>query len=235
MTEDIGTETEQSQVEATPAGDQQTEDQGRFTQEDLERKIGARLARQERQFEERLDSVFEERLAQWRDENGITDEALERLDQRPEVERQVSTIKGKLTSAEKKLAAATAEAGRMRAHLLDTTGRSAVMSAALEAGSVDPESVFLHVSASGRLTVDQDSFKPVILDANGDPGPDTTIKDLVQKTLDARPNLAKPRGTSGAGSRPGTAGAAPEPDAKALGTPGGLKAALRSKLRSVEG
>lgn len=214
---------------ATQATDVQTEGQ-RFTQEDLNRHVKARLAKESRKFEERLDSVFDERLNQWRDENGITEEALETLDKRPAYEREISTYKGKVTSLEKKLKAAQDEAARVRSHLVGTAGRDAVVREALSQGSVDPESVFLHVSASGKLDVDQETFKPVIRDENGDPDPTTTIKDLVTKTLNARPNLAKPRGIPGAGSRPGNGdGAGAAKPKHAVGTPAWYRESIRAR------
>ena len=233
-TEDNGTETVTTQDEVTTAPDQGSVGQRQFSQEDLDRHIQARLAKETRKFEERLQAATEQHLTQWREERGLTDDALEQMDQRPAVEREVSVYKGKLTSMEKKLAAAQDQAARMRSRLLDTAGRDAVVREALAAGSVDPESVFLHVMASGRLTVDQETFRPVILDEHGDPDPETKISDLVSQTLDARPNLAAPRGSSGSGSRPGTDAAKPDPKVN-LGTPGGLRAALRGSLKSVEG
>jgi len=227
-----GAETTQA---ATTASETQTEDQKKFTQEDLDRHIQARLKKAERKFDERMDVAFDERLSQWRDENGVTEDALETLDKRPAYEREISTYKGKVTSLEKKLKAAEDKASVLGNHLLDTTGRDAVVREALAQGSVDPESVYLHVLAGKRLDVDHSTFKTVILDENGDPDPVTTITDLVTKTLEARPNLAKPRGAPGSGGRPKVGDAATATPKAKLGTAGGYADAVRERMSQIDG
>ena len=233
--EEISTAADTTQeLEATQPGTVPNEDQRKFTQEDVDRFVVARLKKAERQWEEKLDSVFDERLTAWREDNGITDDALSTLDQRPEHEKELRVIRGKATRLEKDLTAAREKADRMRSHLLDTAGRDAVVREALAQGSVDPESVFLHIAATKRLEVDEGTFKPVILDENGDLDAATQISDLVKQTLDARPNLAKPRGVPGSGSRP-TVEQPRSPDVQQkLGTPGGLAAAIRSRFSELE-
>jgi hypothetical protein len=233
--EEISTAADTTQAPvATQATAEPTEDQRTFTQEDVDRFVVARLKKAERQWEERLETAFDERLNAWRENNGITDEALSTLDQRPEHEKELSMARGTITRLEKESASSREKAERMRSHLLETSGRDAIVREALAQGSVDPESVFLHVAAAKRLAVDEETFRPIILDENGDIDAATQISDLVKQTLDARPNLAKPRGVPGSGSRP-TVEQPRSPDVQQkLGTPGGLAAAIRSRFSELE-
>jgi hypothetical protein len=193
-----------------------------YTQEEVNRLIEDRLSRAKTSAEKRTEKAQQEAVARWRDEHGLTDEAIQRLQGEDKATSDLRRIAKEKADLEKRHADLENRFGLAHARLVNDVTRAAVIAEAAKK-SVDPESVYLHLK--DRLKV-EDDYSVTILGPDGEPAHGSEISDIVQELLNQKPFLARPTGEDGAGSRREGNGRKPAgPDLK---TREGRTAALKS-------
>lgn len=183
----------------TPAGMQpDTKADGKlFSQADLDRLVGERLAKEKTKAGKIAEQVASEAVSRWREENGLDDDALELWKKRDEAQASARQQKAELTKARNE-AEAIRKKHEATAAKLDATLRSEAILRAATGKSHAPQDVVLHLLPRIKMLED---FSVVVVDEKGEP----TAKDIdtaVKELLEQKPYLAVATGNfNGAGSR----------------------------------
>jgi len=194
-----------------------------YSQDEVNRTVKDRLARQTAKHEAAVSLARTDAVSAWREENGITDDTIQKLQGEDKTHADLKRIAKEKAEIEKRHGDLQGRFQLANSKLVDGLTRSAVLGEAAKK-SVDPESVYLHLR--DRLKV-EDDYSVTILGEDGEPAHGSEIADIIDDLLIKKPFLAKPTGDSGGGARPnGSGGRAPQgPDLK---TREGRAAALKS-------
>jgi len=196
-------------ADLNPGGDTpapSTVDSGKLTQAEVDDRIKDRLARERTIFESKQAAAIADGIQAWREEQGIDDDLLARLDtqreQQDETSKELRALKGLKTKLDREHEALKTKHGDVSKRLHGVLTRDAVYREAATV-SVDPEQVWMNLRT--RLRVNED-HEVEVLDERGEVSTGD-IKTMVTNLLSEKPFLAKPTSISaGAGSR-GTAAA----------------------------
>jgi len=176
-----------------------------------------------RKFDKRLQEAVSAGIQQFRDDEGLDDDALESLRGRDQSAAELRKAKGSATKAQRAYEALEGKYKKVYSKLSNALTRDAVISAA--AGkAVNPTDVWLHLQSSLRL---EDDLSVSILD--GEDPIDITMDEAVDNLLAENKHLALSTGTPGAGSRPSN-GEGTEASGHDLSTPSGRMAFLKEQL-----
>lgn len=194
----------------------------KFTQEHLDRAINERLSRQERAFEKKLAEAQQAAVDAFRDERGLSDDAIAKLSTGDEeklgMKRELAKLKGLHTQNESK-------AEKMRSVLMSKLVDEAVLKAAApKAANGDPEPILAMLKQQGKIRVSEEDWTAYVADDKGEPS-GRTIEDLVDELLTRKPQLAAAAGNYGAGSRPSRNGT--RSDVESADTPSGRMSILQ--------
>lgn len=193
-----------------------------YTQEEVNRITSERAAREKAKLPQLVKEEAAKAINAWREENGLTDEALSKLHGADKATSDLLAAQREAARLKKENESLQSRFEKAHGLLVGDRTRAAVLAEAASV-SVDPESVYLHVK--DRLKV-EDDYTVTVLGDDGQPAHGSSIADLVGNLLKKKVHLAKPTGQQGSGSRPGGGGQAPQgPDLK---TREGRNAALRS-------
>lgn len=190
------------EVEGTEAVEQpvqEAQDVKTFTQEELDRIVADRVARQQRQFEKKLEGID-------------LDEARQLLSERQSAEIEKQKERGEFENilkqtVEKKDQEISAYKARLEQTLVDGT----LLSAAAKNGAVSPEQVSQLLRGSVALSEDG---TVEVFDKNGTPryndkGELLTVEELVADFLTTNPHFVK-ASQGGAGSAGAVGGSTPK-------------------------
>jgi hypothetical protein len=168
-----------------------------ITQEDVNRMVSERLARQKETFEKRLAEERQSAVDAWREERGLSDDALSKLGT---VDEEKLTLKRELAKARGDLTKLSATHESARAKLLGLMVDETIMKvAAPKAANGDPEPILAMLR--GRMRVDESTWSAYVADENGEPC-GMSVDDLVSDLLAKKPQLAAATGHYGSGSTP---------------------------------
>lgn len=190
------------EVEGTEAVEQpvqEAQDVKTFTQEELDRIVADRIARQQRQFEKKLEGID-------------LDEARQLLSERQSAEIEKQKERGEFESILKQtVEKKDQEIGAYKAKLEQTLVDGSLLSAAAKNGAVSPEQVSQLLRGSVSLSEDG---TVEVLDKNGTPryndkGELLTVEELVADFLTTNPHFVK-ASQGGAGSAGAVGGSTPK-------------------------
>ena len=191
------------ETEATETPQQEaieTQDVKTFTQEDVDRIVADRIARQQRQFEKRLEGID-------------LDEAKNLLNERKNAEIEKQKDRGEFESILKQtVEKKDQEINAYKARLEQTLVDGALLSAAAKNSAVSPEQVSQLLRGSVALSEDG---TVEVFDKNGTPryndkGELLTVDELVADFLTANPHFVK-ASQGGAGSSGAAGGSTSKP------------------------
>jgi hypothetical protein len=190
------------EVEGTEAVEQpvqEAQDVKTFTQEELDRIVADRIARQQRQFEKKLEGID-------------LDEARSLLSERQSAEIEKQKERGEFESILKQtVEKKDQEIGAYKAKLEQTLVDGSLLSAAAKNGAVSPEQVSQLLRGSVSLSEDG---TVEVFDKNGTPryndkGELLTVEELVADFLTTNPHFVK-ASQGGAGSAGAVGGSTPK-------------------------
>lgn len=190
------------EVEGTEAVEQpvqEAQDVKTFTQEELDRIVADRIARQQRQFEKKLEGID-------------LDEARQLLSERQSAEIEKQKERGEFESILKQtVEKKDQEIGAYKAKLEQTLVDGSLLSAAAKNGAVSPEQVSQLLRGSVSLSEDG---TVEVFDKNGTPryndkGELLTVEELVADFLTTNPHFVK-ASQGGAGSAGAVGGSTPK-------------------------
>lgn len=190
------------EVEGTEAVEQpvqEAQDVKTFTQEELDRIVADRIARQQRQFEKKLEGIN-------------LDEARQLLSERQSAEIEKQKERGEFESILKQtVEKKDQEIGAYKAKLEQTLVDGSLLSAAAKNGAVSPEQVSQLLRGSVSLSEDG---TVEVFDKNGTPryndkGELLTVEELVADFLTTNPHFVK-ASQGGAGSAGAVGGSTPK-------------------------
>lgn len=190
------------EVEGTEAVEQpvqEAQDVKTFTQEELDRIVADRIARQQRQFEKKLEGID-------------LDEARQLLSERQSAEIEKQKERGEFESILKQtVEKKDQEIGAYKARLEQTLVDGSLLSAAAKNGAVSPEQVSQLLRGSVSLSEDG---TVEVFDKNGTPryndkGELLTVEELVADFLTTNPHFVK-ASQGGAGSAGAVGGSTPK-------------------------
>lgn len=190
------------EVEGTEAVEQpvqEAQDVKTFTQEELDRIVADRIARQQRQFEKKLEGID-------------LDEARQLLSERQTAEIEKQKERGEFESILKQtVEKKDQEIGAYKAKLEQTLVDGSLLSAAAKNGAVSPEQVSQLLRGSVSLSEDG---TVEVFDKNGTPryndkGELLTVEELVADFLTTNPHFVK-ASQGGAGSAGAVGGSTPK-------------------------
>lgn len=200
-----------------------------YTQAELDQIVTERLGREQRKASKGLEDVRAAAIAEWRESQGLDDEALEALAKRDEAaaaqrkrDNEYKALQKSQKDTQSKLDAANAR--------LDVLRRDAVFKAA--AGRThDPEAVMALLNHRIRLRED---YSIEVLDEKGQPS-DMSVEDAVNQLLQQKRYLVPASGSfAGSGARASVESSSRSNgnDGKALLTREGRIGKLKSELGS---
>jgi hypothetical protein len=209
--------------DASAGGEKQTPRVKTYTQDEVNRFVADRLQRDRVSSEKKLEQAREDAVSTWREQNGLTDDILQKLEGEDKTHADLKKIAREKSELEKAHESLKSKFDLAHGKLVDSLTRSAVLSKAAEL-SVDPESVYLHIR--GRLKT-EDDYTVTVLGDDGSPAHGSEIGDLITELLERKPFLKKATGDEGGGARPNGTGGRRQtgPD---LGTREGRNAALKA-------
>jgi hypothetical protein len=190
------------EVEGTEAVEQpvqEAQDVKTFTQEELDRIVADRVARQQRQFEKKLEGID-------------LDEARSLLSERQSAEIEKQKERGEFENILKQtVEKKDQEIGAYKARLEQTLVDGSLLSAAAKNGAVSPEQVSQLLRGSVSLSEDG---TVEVFDKNGTPryndnGELLTVEELVADFLTTNPHFVK-ASQGGAGSAGAVGGSTPK-------------------------
>jgi hypothetical protein len=190
------------EVEGTEAVEQpaqEAQDVKTFTQEEIDRIVADRIARQQRQFEKKLEGID-------------LDEARQLLSERQNAEIEKQKERGEFESILKQtVEKKDQEIGAYKAKLEQTLVDGSLLSAAAKNGAVSPEQVSQLLRGSVSLSEDG---TVEVFDKNGTPryndkGELLTVEELVADFLTTNPHFVK-ASQGGAGSAGAVGGSTPK-------------------------
>ena len=190
------------EVEGTEAVEQtaqETQEAKTFTQEELDRIVADRIARQQRQFEKKLEGID-------------LDEARSLLSERQSAEIEKQKERGEFENILKQtVEKKDQEIGAYKARLEQTLVDGSLLSAAAKNGAVSPEQVSQLLRGSVSLSEDG---TVEVFDKNGTPryndnGELLTVEELVADFLTTNPHFVK-ASQGGAGSAGAVGGSTPK-------------------------
>lgn len=194
------TEADNSEDESTRDSDNAATEKT-LTQKDFDRAMKRRMDRLEKSFNKKLDEARSSAISEWREEMGITDEALKQFGESRSVEAQAKSdirkLKGDHTKLKNAYEALESRYGDANNKLRDWLIRKELLTEAA-AVLVDPEDAVDKLSHMFRY--DEDNHEVFVVDEKGEPS-GQTAKDLVRDLAERKKHLAKPIGEDGAGSR----------------------------------
>ena len=162
--------------------------------------VQERLARERKASDAKrqadLDAHAAAAVEAYRDENGLTDDALDKFAQMDKAALEVRTHKGKATKAEKALEALQSKYDTASKILRENLVSKAIIEAAAPLANKPSEIATL---LSHRIFVDEETWKVQVLDDNGDPSGES-IDDAVKGYLEQNDHHMRPVGGRGAGS-----------------------------------
>ena len=172
-----------------------------FTQDELDRIVADRIAREQRKFDKKL--------------NGINlDEARELLSAKEQADLEAKKQRGKFdTSLKQTVEKKDAEINSMKSRLQETLIDGALTSAASRHNAVDVSQVTTLLKGKTRLAADG---TVEVLDANGTPryndsGDLLSVNEMVAEFLTANPHFVK-ASQGGSGSQGNAGGSTSKPD-----------------------
>ncbi len=196
-----GAEIQDGTTDTQSPGDEKT-----YTQQEMDSIIQKRLDRERasaaKRHDGKLSSAAADAVQQWRDEQGLDDDALEKFAGMDKAGAEARTMKGQLTKATKAADRLRGERDAARDVATRMLTRDAVISEAAKVAN-DPEDIWLRMQS--RIRVADDYSGVELLDLNGDLS-DETMADAVKGILEKSPHLAKPTGAAGSGGRPSVTG-----------------------------
>ena len=198
--------------------DNGTETEKKFTQADMNALAAKESAKAESRGRRKageehtaaIDAARDLAIQEYREEIGLTDEAIAGLPQQPEVERNLRAEKSLHGKSIKKVQTLESENQTLRDALQEIVARDAVFKQAAGVAA-DPNDVWLRLSS--RMSVSPDGINPVLRDSSGTVIADTAaevaeaLPGEIEKILSASPHLAAPNGVEGSGSAPQRAAA----------------------------
>jgi len=224
-----------------------TETEKKFTQTDMNALAAKESAKAEARGRRKageehtaaIDAARDIAIQEYRDEIGLTDEAIAGLPQQPEVERNLRAEKSLHGKSIKKVQTLESENATLRDALRGIVARDAVFKKAAGVAA-DPNDVWLRLSP--RMGVSPDGINPVLRDSSGTVIADTAaevaeaLPGEIEKILAASPHLAAPNGIAeGSGSAPQRAAAATvAPIALDRATPQGAMQYLRDNKAAFQ-
>jgi len=172
-----------------------------FTQKELDAIIDRRLKKQEAKFTKLLESTKGDAIAEWREEQGLDDEVLEKLGEGRGVEDQLKSEIRKLKTEATKAKNSLESMSEKYSKLMSSNKEAQINDALLREAAgkfVNPQ----HAVAllKDRFVYDESEHAVFISDEKGEPSA-LTVKELVEGLLESDPHLALPKGLPGAGSR----------------------------------
>jgi predicted metal-dependent hydrolase len=192
-----GTSTETETQGAQTGGASATSGPRVITQEDVNRTVSERLARQKETFEKKLAEAQQAAVDAWREERGLSDDALAKLGT---VDEEKLALKRELAKARGDLTKLSATHESARAKLLGLMVDETIMKvAAPKAANGDPEPILAMLR--GRMKVDESTWSAYVADEKGEPS-GMSVDDLVSELLARKPQLAAATGHYGSGSSP---------------------------------
>jgi len=184
----------------TGGDDGQKTSEKTFNQAEVDRMMQARLAREREGMPKKIEEASLEALNKWREENGISDEVLQKISGLDEKDQKIKSLEKELGEMTKQINGLDETKGRYLAELRETRLKNAVLQAA-SGKAKDPNDVWVHIR--DELGFNEETLQPVILGDDGKPSDKITLQDKVEKLLSEKSYLAQPVGTPGSGSRPG--------------------------------
>ncbi len=192
-------EQEGKKVEGQEAVTQQTTQEGKvFTQKDLESLWGQRLTKERQSFKAKQTEIADEAVKAWREENGITDDILEKLSKVEQTVIEARKIKTESTKLSNEHQKTQEKLNKIQSKLFDALTRDAVFTVA-SGKTVSPKHLWLDIKS--RMKIDEDTLKVYLVDENGERDDTLTLDTLVGKTLEENPWLAMPTGLPGSGNQ----------------------------------
>ncbi len=187
MADEKTTPTEAEIPETTATAGEKT-----FTQSELDRITGTRLARQEKSFEAKRADHIADFLA----EKGLDADALEKLvdGNSSEKEREARELQRNLKKAHSELEGIKAERDQLSSRLSKKLVRETVTTAALSAGAGEKQVTAVRKMLASELGVMDGEV--VVLNDDGKPS-DKTVETLVSELLKDNPYLLAPSNTKG--------------------------------------
>lgn len=191
---------EEAVTEAVEQETVQTQDSKTFTQEELDRIVADRIARQQRQFEKKLEGID-------------LDEARQLLSERQSAEIEKQKERGEFESILKQtVEKKDQEISAYKAQLEQTLVDGALLSAAAKNNAVNPDQVSQLLRSSVSLS---EEGTVEVFDKNGTPryndnGELLSVDDLVADFLTANPHFVK-ASQGGAGSSGSAGGSTSKP------------------------
>lgn len=143
-----------------------------------------------------LDAHAVQVLEAYRDENGLTDEALAKFAEMDKTALEVRTHKGKATKAEKNLEALQGKFDLVAGKLCEMLVSKAIIEAAAPLANKPSEIATL---LSPRIRVNEETWTAEVLDDDGNPSGES-IGDVVKDYLEQNDHHMRPVGGRGAGS-----------------------------------
>lgn len=184
------------------AGTPSQESEKTYTQADVDKILESRLGRQKKSisknYEQQIQSHAEQALAQWREEHGLSDEALEKFQTIDKSAHEIRTAKYEAAKATKALEAQVEMVSTLESALRRERVDKAILAAAASKANNPDEIVHLLKS---RVDVDPDNgYEPFVIDDKGE-STGQTISELVVSYLENNPHHLKPVAGVGSGSK----------------------------------
>jgi len=182
-------------------GDQDPGGEKTFSQSEVNQMMQERLARQKRsltsELESTFESKFEEKLGMWREENGLTDDALQEFSSRDKASAELRKLKAQHTRASN-------EAGQWKEKyesLAKGRRHDLTTKALIEAASgVARSPAEIAALLSNRVMVDESDWTAYVVDENGEVS-GQSIGELVKDYVAKNDHHMPPTGGRGSGSR----------------------------------
>jgi hypothetical protein len=182
-------------------------DTGKFTQEQVDRMVKDRLARQDKKWQGKVDQAVSGALESFRDEHGLSEEVLTKLGDGDKTKSEMRKLKGEATKARNESEEWKGKYEKLYSRYSDAVTRDAVLQEA-QGKVVDGGLGDVWLNLKDNLRIDDGDYSAYTVDSKGEPS-GKTVGDLVSDLLTKKPYLAKPLGGNGAGSRVANPGAAP--------------------------
>jgi hypothetical protein len=181
--------TETSQETTEPSAGNQ--DEKKFTQSDLDRIIKDRMGRFEKKLKDQHDSAITQALENYRSENGIDDEILEKVKGYDEKDSESRKIRKEYQRLEKEKLSYEQKYNSLRKMHEDTVTRSAIISAAASK-AISPENVWKIIR--DEIKVDEDMKVYVMKDGERS---DVDVNEFVSDFLNNNKYLLAPTSSRG--------------------------------------
>ena len=204
----MATENTQADAENQPGSGNDTPEKI-YTKEDMQGAAKKRIERLNLSWQKKMDSAIPDAIEAWRDEQGLTDEAIAKLTGSDEQATALRKSQAQLKKFERERSGLE-DVSEARAKKLEgILGKQAVITAAVAAGAKDPDDIWAMCKRS--VQVNREEWTAEVIDKSGEVQ-DQTIGDLVSGLLTDKPYLANASGSRGSGSNGPANGAAQQQD-----------------------